>query len=67
MLIFRNLTVVTMRIIFALLITLIGLSASAQPGRLKDYVLNVGQFDKIKIDDNVNVVYRQSADSTSLC
>ena len=55
-----------MRIIFALLITLIGLSASAQPGRLKDYVLNVGQFDKIKIDDNVNVVYRQSADSTGM-
>lgn len=55
-----------MKKLFSLLFALIALSASAQAADLRTYVINVGQFDKIKIDDNVNVVYRQDPDSTGL-
>ncbi len=47
-----------------LFFALIALSASADSAHLKEYVLNLGQFDKIRVDDNVNVVYRQNPDST---
>lgn len=53
-----------MKKLLTLLLALVSLSAAAQSQKLNDYVLNVGQFDKIRIDDNVNVVYRQDPDST---
>ena len=46
------------------LMALLSICSYAQNSRLKDYALKVGQFDRIKIDDNVNVVYRQNPDST---
>ncbi len=39
-------------------------SAFASEGMVKRYLFNVGQFDKIEIDDNINVIYRCVADST---
>lgn len=49
--------------IFALM-ALIAATVFPASAMLKDYAIKVGQFDKIKVDDNVNVEYRQSADST---
>lgn len=34
--------------------------------RVREYSLNVGQFDRIKVDDNVNVIYRCLPDSTGI-
>lgn len=53
-----------MKRLFVILSVLMTLCLPALAGDLKDFVLEVGQFDKIRIDDNVNVVYRQDPDST---
>lgn len=50
-------------IIFAFLIAALTPAAVAQK---KTYSLNVGRFDKVKITDNVNVVYRSLPDSTGM-
>ena len=49
------------RYLYLLLLSLIALGAEAE---VQDYKVEVGQFDKLKITDNVNVVYRCNADST---
>lgn len=51
-----------MKKLILIILTLFPLALSA--GNIKEYTLRVGQFDKLKIDDNVNVVYRQHPDST---
>lgn len=40
------------------------MTVTAESVQHKDYAINVGQFDKLKIDDNVDVVYRNLPDST---
>lgn len=47
--------------LYLLLFTLISLCGHAE---VQDYKVEVGQFDKLKILDNVNVVYRCNPDST---
>lgn len=47
--------------LYLLLFTLISFSLNAE---VQDYKVEVGQFDKLKILDNVNVVYRCNPDST---
>lgn len=49
--------------LYLLLLSLIAFSLHAE---VQDYKVEVGQFDKLKILDNVNVVYRCNADSTGL-
>ncbi len=50
------------RILTAILCGAASLMASAQVA--ENYKINVGQFNKLKIHDNVNVVYRCNPDST---
>lgn len=55
-----------MKIRIALLMT-IALSAFGNVfADVNDYCLNVGQFDRLKVSDNVNVVYRCNPDSTGV-
>ena len=47
--------------LYLLLLSLIAFNMHAD---VQNYKVEVGQFDKIKIQDNVNVVYRCLPDST---
>lgn len=47
-----------------LVLSMIMFSLSAKAQDVDNYVVNVGQFDKIKVCDNVNVVYKCLPDST---
>lgn len=51
-----------MKYFYLLVALFISLGANAQD--IQDYRVSVGQFDKIKVDDNVNVVYRCLPDSS---
>ena len=51
-----------MKYVLLLVSMLVGLGMSAQ--EVQDYKVEVGQFDKIKVLDNVNVVYRCLPDSS---
>ncbi len=49
---------------FLLFLSLFLISLTANAQDVDNYVVNVGQFDKIKVCDNVNVVYRCLPDSS---
>ncbi len=51
-----------LRALFLLLISIAAIS-SAHAQQLHDYRLKIGQFDKLKVTDNVNVIYRCKPDS----
>lgn len=48
------------------IILFLTLMAAVLTGRAAEHSLNVGQFNRLKIDDNINVVYRCDPDSTGL-
>lgn len=50
--------------IFHILALMIIIYASASAGRINDYAFKIGDFEKIEVLDNVNVVYRCNPDST---
>lgn len=47
-----------------LLLAMIAFIAFADAEKLKEYHINVGQFDKVSVTDNVNVVYQNREDSS---
>lgn len=50
-----------------LLTALSGISTGANAAeKVRKYEINLGQFNKLSVDDNVNVVYRCVADSTGM-
>ena len=49
-----------------LLLTLFAFTIFAAGAQEKTYTLKVGRFDKVKITDNVNVIYRSVPDSTGI-
>lgn len=53
---------INMKKLFLLLFAFVALSGSAQI--YENYKIHVGQFDKLKVTDNVNVVYRCLPDSS---
>lgn len=54
-------------LLFAVACVLPALAQMDQPrDSIEKYVLRIGQFDRLKVTDNVNVVYRCNPDSTGL-